>query len=830
MKSKSLLNLVLAIGFACCLPGIPGRAAPAGITIADKGQSSFSIVLPRNAPASLEAAAQEFKQTIALATKAQLPIVKDDGTLRGSYISLGATAQAQKAGISAEGVALEGFRIVTKDGNLYILGPDTPNGALTPDGGTSNGSANGVYSFLQDYLDVRWLMPGDLGRDVPTRATFTVGDLNRTEAPYFLNRRIPYIQNGRPAVKDWEARQRLGYSFRIIHWHNWPQVLKPEYYDEHPDWFPLIDGKRQKPRAGADYKIETTNPEVVELFADAAIAAFKKSPEINTYPISPSDGEGWSQSPESKALYDTTFRGKFSVTPLILKFYNDVALAAARKDPKAKLAGYIYSSYLYPPSKGDIVLPDNFYPVIAPSINYGYQLYRDESQADFARLMPLWSKITPHLFYYDLPNSYEQSAGTVQPVAPELLNIVFKSQIENNVKGTYIYGNTSWSNFAMGNTILAQMMWNPRLDAHQLQTQWLHRAYGPRAGAAMDEFYQQLDRWWKEYYRTHPDASYKLSDKILQNLYAVNYPEMEKLFLNAKAQPMTEVQQKRLQLIEENLIVLQWRLRNAKFLPASTQSALRRSNEQIGEVMLRESPAFELYPGMVSSGPAPVAETVQLAPEVPATAQTEAAPVVRHANVLMILPGKDGEVRITPQRAEAGNTFILYSLKTQANKQLQTGLVKPRTPITFQGKANTPYYFYTSAGITQFQVEGAATAYRTNLSNGAFHLFAKQTTALYFYVPSDAPAEWSLKLMTFAPLEAAKVTIYTPEGDQAAVLETGAQTTLTAQLKSQTGFWKVVVDKAAAGGLDDVYLTFDKQLPQWVSIAPQSPLIVLPKK
>src|SRR5690606_7047812 len=120
------------------------------------------------------------------------PLKRDNETIPAPYISIGATQQAQRAGITTTGITDEGFRIKTQNGSIYIIGPDTaadigpetdsvgwrsdnlefqprpdlPGNQLTKNGGFSHGTANGVYTFLEDYLDVRWLLPGEVGRDV----------------------------------------------------------------------------------------------------------------------------------------------------------------------------------------------------------------------------------------------------------------------------------------------------------------------------------------------------------------------------------------------------------------------------------------------------------------------------------------------------------------------------------------------------------------------------------------------------------------------------------------------------------------------------------------
>ncbi len=810
---------------ASCLLLSAFSASAAPLPIITNGKSNFQIVIPQDAPRSIQAAAKELQTDIELATGAKLKVVRDGDAQAGSTpsLNLGATQATRKAGVLQRKIAEEGFGILSRGGNVFIWGPDTPDGQTTSEGGTSNGTANGVYSFLEDYLGVRWLMPGEIGRDVPRRENFVLPDVDRVEAPVFINRREPYIQNRLPSVQAWQDRQKLGYSFRINHSHAWEATIPAALYKDHPDWFPLIDGKRVFPTAR--YKLETTNPELVKFYADRAIEELKANPKSNTYSLSPSDSRGWSQSPESLALYDPPPAGSTypSVTPMILKFYRDVAKIVEKEYPQGKLAGYIYADYLFPPQKGGMTLPDNFYPVVAPSINYGYTLYRPDVQKQFHDIMRDWARVTPHLFYYDLPNTIGPSSGLIIPAAPEILNAIFPILTENNVKGVYIYGTDSWSNAAMANSILAKMMWNPKLDAHQLQREWLVRAYGPQAGAAMEKMYATLDDVFRAYYRANDDASYSINDKILRNLYAPHYVELEKLFLQAKAQPMTPIQQERLQLIEDNFIVLQWQLKNKKLLPVGFISPLQRDNDAVIKMLFANNDDFEHFPGMVNKGADAPAVKVQM--KAPLTPQPSKITTLqtRGGSFVLLMASGDGPVKITAKRVSNGAPFVSYALKDARSKILASGVLQADTPVVFTAKADTPYFLAVPTGIVELAIEGAAAAYQTNGAEGArMHLFGKPQT-VYFYVP-EGTGKWSLMLASDAPGETAKAIVTGPDGAQAAVLQTTAIPAQNIQLEGKTGFWKIEIVQADTGVLDDIYLSFDKNLPQWVSVNPAQPL------
>src|SRR5690606_7038772 len=133
--------------------------------------------------------------------------------------------------------------------------------------------------------------------------------------------------------------------------------------------------------------------------------------------------------------------------------------------------------------------------------------------------------------------------------------------------------------------------------AAQLQREWLARAYGPAAGAVMEKLYNKLDNGaFADYFRQDPSQHYNVREKMFQEYYAPHYPEIEKIFLEAKAQPMTEIQRQRLQLIEDNIIVLQWRLKNAGLLPANYSSALSHSNTQVVDLITAQHDDFHRFP------------------------------------------------------------------------------------------------------------------------------------------------------------------------------------------------------------------------------------------
>lgn len=797
MKIFKTLYLFTCIALCCLMASY----ASAQTMIANNGKSTFIIITPPSAPTSLENAAQELQKDIELATGAKLSLQKDDAKVAASFISLGSTQQAKAAGISSEKMPNESFRIVTQNGNLYILGPDTPDGGWTKNNGVSNGTANGVYTFLEDYLGVSWLMPGDIGRDVPTKSTFTLANIDLTVMPKFSLRHVTHLWDYATApqyanISAWTDHQKLGGATDWDFNHNWWRTINrssevprrvgyypwaggsepdtPEVkslYAAHPEWFAMDkNGKRPFPKSHY-FKLETTNPELVKWFAEQAIKTMKASDRPIAYSLSPSDGSGWSLSPESKALYDPNPYStpdpedplsNASMSSLVATWYHDIAEIVAKEYPQGRLAGYIYSSYIYPPQKVSAKLPNNFVPQIATSRAYGYGLYREDVQKYFRTVTDDWAKIvTGDWFYYDLPTqllrqstaaiggkdvNFPGSTGLITPAAPEIVNFIFPQLLKSHINGANIYGVPSWSNAALSNYILAKMEWDPTLNANDLQRDWLRRAYGQNAGAAMEQFYAKLDDWFRAYYQKNEDVRYEILPQMYKDLFAAHYPEMENLFLQAKNQKMTAIQQKRLQLIEVNLIVLQWRLRNMGYLPQSFTSPLQRNDAQISDLIAKNNDDFALFPGVTSSSmnnrgrPQELPWKVQLTKVASATDKST-LPQWDDSQFL-IYAAKDGDIHITTQMVTNGAYFAAYEIKNQNGQLVASGIFNTTAPIVIPAKAGESFMLTTplrKPANFQLQVQNAAVA-AGDLKDGTLYLSGKDAPVYVFYVPGKNPA------------------------------------------------------------------------------------------
>ncbi len=831
---KHTVKAAIALLALWALPTGLVRAAPSALTLVKDGRSDYVILYSPTAPTSVRTAAQELQHYLEKTTQAKLPLVVNAAPPNSPFISLGDTNASRAAGIVARDVPLEGFRHVTHGGNLFIVGADTADDQKTPQGGTSTGTLNGVCSFIEEYLDVRWLLPGELGEDAPRRAAVVVPAVDRTEQPAFLNRRLPGMQNTLPAVQQWSHRQKLGFSMLLEHAHSWHRIVPASMHEQHPGWFAEIGGQRP-PAVGDRYKVETTDPEVIQHFAQAAIAAFRRNPQLTVFSLSPTDSGNWSTSPASKALYDQDPHGKLSVTPLILKFYNDVAKIVGREFPDRKLAGYIYASYLYPPSGGVPPMEPNLFIVIAPSISYGYQLYRDTTKKDWEMILKAWSAQTSQIAYYDMFNWLRGNTGAITPPAPAICNFAFPRLQAYGIKGVYLYGTPEWSQAAVNNYVLAKMAWNPSLDAQAVCDEFYRRAYGVAAGKVMGELYRRIETAVSVFYNKDLTANYTATPRYMSEVLAANHADIEASYLKALAATATAgataAQRARLEFFGDNLSVMQWQLCTQGLLPENKKSPLYRADAGIEKMMGRMHPGFgvALAPGMKRTEKtfAPV-RAAWLPPLPHARAVTPLA--IRGTARFLFFPNADQEIRITATRISSLGSIVRCDAYSASGAKVAGGVLRPESPINFLGSAGQIYYVEIAGGQSYYELKltGAPYALAANPEPRGVHMQGK-ATPFYFRVPADV-SQFTITLSSAAPGETSMSRLYTPRGRLVRTFDTQSAPVTRATMTRQDaageweGFWCLSVEKASQGVFDDVYVALDAALPQWFILNPAEPL------
>ncbi|MFQ5808961.1 MAG: DUF4838 domain-containing protein, partial [Armatimonadota bacterium] len=246
-----MTTTVSLLGCACLAAGLLASAGasaaelyppapPPYHTLVEDGASKAVIVLPQEPSHIEQYAAAELQRYVAKMSGAELPIVAEGEAGRGYKILVGNTRGLRQAKVqlNADTAGRDGFVLRGNANRLIIAGRN------------DLGTLFGVYELLERYLGVRWFMPGDIGEVVPEARTVRIGTLREVVKPAFDTR---WVGTG-----EWSLKQRMNCHVSVEdedvsvnwlwHFHTFNILIPPEkYFDEHPEWFPLVAGKRKRP-------------------------------------------------------------------------------------------------------------------------------------------------------------------------------------------------------------------------------------------------------------------------------------------------------------------------------------------------------------------------------------------------------------------------------------------------------------------------------------------------------------------------------------------------------------------------------------------------------
>ena len=405
-----LIWLPVAVSVAAEKETLAPAPGPRHALVAD-GRASATIVLPEK-PHPLEMhAAGELRKYGKEITGVDLPIVNEPKEPTGYGIWLGQTRKAASAGFTLAEAALgrDGYAAVSDNRGLVAVGRQ-PLGTLFA-----------VYNLVEREFGVRWCVPDELGEVVPKADTLSVGTFRREFKPSFDYR---WVESN-----DWSLKQRMNVQVDVEgepvgvnwkwHFHTFAILIPPEeYFDDHPEWFSLVGGKRQKSNREHSHSTQlcTTNPEVVDKLTQGLLETLDADPTIEIITLSPNDGGGFCECDNCVAL-DEPQRGWFARYSKRLTVLNqEIARRIGRRYPEVKIKIGAYAMYALPPEIEDYRPEENqLIQLCHIYFCHNHPIGSDKCEADvtykpshnflpnqdFRELAKTWGPLTDNLFIYE---------------------------------------------------------------------------------------------------------------------------------------------------------------------------------------------------------------------------------------------------------------------------------------------------------------------------------------------------------------------------------------------------------------------------------------------
>ncbi|MBM3477073.1 MAG: DUF4838 domain-containing protein [Armatimonadetes bacterium] len=588
------------------LLGLTGLVVPQPLPLVADGRSSYAIYREAAAPPSVKLAAEELQRCLKASTGVELPIVEQPVR---PMIFVGANDSVKPCPLT-DGLVDDAFRLLTRDGDLFIVGKDLPDDRPPQRGWTSFGTLYGVYDFLERVVGVRWLLPGEIGEEIPHHDTLVVPELDLTQKPDLPIRYLVDIQDRFPPgdprpnpVQQWELRQKLPTPTagrKLDHGHAWDQYLTPEDWQAHPEWMAMDDQGRRRDFTARPPGVKycTTNPELVQAFAAGVIKWLGAHPTWHSASISPADGGDFCRCPACQALVTTDPWGNASYTNNILKLYNDVAKIVGQEYPDRPLPGYVYYNYMYPPADPPKMEP-NVWLVMAPLNYYGYGLYKPVYREEFPRVIEGWLKVTPNFVYHNYSNWMRAFNGTPLPCALETIKLEVPTLHRLGAQGVDMVGLGAWGYGGPTNYLLAKQMWDAGTDVDRTYEEWLRLAYGP-AYPPMRELLDLVGARFKANKAAespkYRGEMYEMNYAKAEDIYLPVLPEIERLYVQALGLAQTDKQRARLQAFGDNLVMMHWSLRKAGMnVPDAEKSVFYRSDEAYQQFLTDTETSIWLY-------------------------------------------------------------------------------------------------------------------------------------------------------------------------------------------------------------------------------------------
>jgi hypothetical protein len=529
--------------------------------LVDNGRATSAILISDSATQGEIEAANELQLYIRKITNVELDIITDQENISQLIIIIGFIEDHSY--LAAPVLEKESFIICTNGNRLYIVSPD------------DDGLFFGVCTFLEKYCGVRWFWPGELGEIVSQRESLEIPEINLYEEPDFKwrnrgpggplwghfdriskQRDLGISEKHLAEVRQWERRNKLG-GIKIHGGHDQGQIVSPHKYGkEHPEYFALIDGRRDRDFEDFDGKhgaqLCTSNPELIPVFEKHFDNFFAEHPNQDGLHVTPNDGGRFCQCGNCRAL-DTgkPWRKnpeKPAITDRIYTFVNSLAEALQKRHPGKYLACMAYSWYVDPPERikiSDYVIPQY-------CLWSCYLHWNDKWKDEHYGVAKGWTEVARNvgIYEYFINGAWPDLPRIVYPKIAESLRYLHEIGIK-------LYQAQAGDGFAINGLnyyIASKLWWDVNADVDSLIEDFYEKAFGS-AGDHVRKYHERLMSAWQTAVAAgaHPACSSFAVSKVHEVYPLELLAECEAVLKRAEASADDDTVKRRIEFLLQGL-------------------------------------------------------------------------------------------------------------------------------------------------------------------------------------------------------------------------------------------------------------------------------------
>ncbi len=453
----SRLNFLKTSGIiATGLSFIPGaisanfRDTLPGSQIAAGNISDYTIVIPMNASEIEKQSAAQLKENLSKLASKPIPIIEEGSAKVSNGIYIGKTLQAGSKNTDFASLPEAGFRIIVSGNNIIILG------------GIKKGLLFGAYNLLES-LGFRKYSPEAVS--VPKVKTFSTDKISKEFEPKIKYRTTSYSQMADQNYSDWQKLSSRDDWGLFVHTFN---TLVPfqKYGKTHPEYYSLIDGKRQP-----GTQLCLSNPDVLKVLTASLKNKIKEKPDATYWSVSQDDNDRYCQCDACKSLNE-----QYGNVPSgsIIYFVNQVAKEFPEK---------IISTLAYWYSRK---APKNI--AIEPNVNIMLCNIESSRQAPvyvtdpaFSNDLRDWGALSKDILIWDYNIQFTNFVSPFPNLYTIKPNIKFYT--DNHVNALFMQANNEAAAemALLRSYLICKLMWNPESDDKAIINEFLNGYFGAAA-------------------------------------------------------------------------------------------------------------------------------------------------------------------------------------------------------------------------------------------------------------------------------------------------------------------------------------------------------------
>lgn len=471
------------------------------LVIADRGRARMPILTQEGATPAEGHASEELAHWLQQITGAPFErIIASPESVppTGMVVGPGSVARKLFPEVPFDRLGAEEIVILSKGRYLLLAG------------GRPRGTLYAVYQFLQRYGGIRWFAPW--ATQAPQRRTFRLNPIRVQESPAFEYRE-PFWY---PAFEgDWAARncvnghrpsltEKHGGKVEYVGFvHTFYWLVPPEqYFEKHPEWYSLIDGKRQWERA----QLCCTNPQLREFLVERVRQILRENPQAQIISISQNDWTGACQCDACRAIDEREGTPCGSVLDMV----NYIAERLEKEFPHVAFDTLAYW-YTRKPTRTLRPRPNVIIRLCSIECSFAQPLEHPMNK-DFADDIRGWSERSQRLYVWDYTTNFHHY------ILPHPNYFVLGANVRffhrHGVRGLFEQGAYQSHGAEMAELrawVLAQLMWNPYQDDGKLIEEFLKGYYGaaaPHIKRAMMRFAERAREFKMGCFTQPKDAPY----------------------------------------------------------------------------------------------------------------------------------------------------------------------------------------------------------------------------------------------------------------------------------------------------------------------------------